>query len=126
MQTQKQEDIRYLQWINNEAIPLLHKNIDYFEQLANTIRTDIVANEYQQNAARIMAEQGQQTNIEVMTKLRGQMEDKLKETLVKLERQNKNVTGLYKLRNEYMIKICLLYTSPSPRDRQKSRMPSSA
>ena len=25
-----------------------------------------------------------------------------------------------------MICICLLYTSPSPRDRQKSRMPSSA
>ena len=25
-----------------------------------------------------------------------------------------------------MIKTCLLYTSPSPRDRQKSRMPSSA
>ena len=25
-----------------------------------------------------------------------------------------------------LIMICLLYTSPSPRDRQKSRMPSSA
>ena len=25
-----------------------------------------------------------------------------------------------------IVKICLLYTSPSPRDRQKSRMPSSA
>ena len=25
-----------------------------------------------------------------------------------------------------MLKTCLLYTSPSPRDRQKSRMPSSA
>ena len=25
-----------------------------------------------------------------------------------------------------VIKVCLLYTSPSPRDRQKSRMPSSA
>ena len=25
-----------------------------------------------------------------------------------------------------VIKFCLLYTSPSPRDRQKSRMPSSA
>ena len=25
-----------------------------------------------------------------------------------------------------MIQVCLLYTSPSPRDRQKSRMPSSA
>ena len=26
----------------------------------------------------------------------------------------------------HMIGLCLLYTSPSPRDRQKSRMPSSA
>ena len=26
----------------------------------------------------------------------------------------------------YLAKDCLLYTSPSPRDRQKSRMPSSA
>ena len=26
----------------------------------------------------------------------------------------------------YIFKLCLLYTSPSPRDRQKSRMPSSA
>ena len=26
----------------------------------------------------------------------------------------------------YLWAICLLYTSPSPRDRQKSRMPSSA
>ena len=26
----------------------------------------------------------------------------------------------------YQYEICLLYTSPSPRDRQKSRMPSSA
>ena len=25
-----------------------------------------------------------------------------------------------------MVLVCLLYTSPSPRDRQKSRMPSSA
>ena len=25
-----------------------------------------------------------------------------------------------------MIKVCLLYTSPSPRDRTRSRMPSSA
>ena len=28
--------------------------------------------------------------------------------------------------NQYLIHYCLLYTSPSPRDRQKSRMPSSA
>ena len=28
--------------------------------------------------------------------------------------------------NEVALEACLLYTSPSPRDRQKSRMPSSA
>ena len=28
--------------------------------------------------------------------------------------------------DNYLLKTCLLYTSPSPRDRQKSRMPSSA
>ena len=30
------------------------------------------------------------------------------------------------IRIEYSPNSCLLYTSPSPRDRQKSRMPSSA
>ena len=29
-------------------------------------------------------------------------------------------------KKEAVLRICLLYTSPSPRDRQKSRMPSSA
>ena len=36
-------------------------------------------------------------------------------------RLNSKVERIY-----YLISICLLYTSPSPRDRQKSRMPSSA
>ena len=40
---------------------------------------------------------------------------------VKLETKLKNVKRLVKQYNS-----CLLYTSPSPRDRQKSRMPSSA
>ena len=31
-----------------------------------------------------------------------------------------------KVLKEHYAKDCLLYTSPSPRDRQKSRMPSSA
>ena len=34
-----------------------------------------------------------------------------------------NMTGVY---NGEEVPVCLLYTSPSPRDRQKSRMPSSA
>ena len=33
---------------------------------------------------------------------------------------------IVKLTNEIMDKNCLLYTSPSPRDRTRSRMPSSA
>ena len=35
-------------------------------------------------------------------------------------------TGLNDDLNGVERKVCLLYTSPSPRDRQKSRMPSSA
>ena len=31
-----------------------------------------------------------------------------------------------KLKNKSMYYICLLYTSPSPRDKRQSRMPSSA
>ena len=31
-----------------------------------------------------------------------------------------------KIRGTLLLSFCLLYTSPSPRDRQKSRMPSSA
>ena len=33
---------------------------------------------------------------------------------------------LTSLTTDQVIRYCLLYTSPSPRDRQKSRMPSSA
>ena len=34
--------------------------------------------------------------------------------------------GISQAMKEKSVDICLLYTSPSPRDRQKSRMPSSA
>ena len=37
-----------------------------------------------------------------------------------------NVMNHTKLNKSDVIKICLLYTSPSPRDRTRSRMPSSA
>ena len=41
------------------------------------------------------------------------------------EKQAAAATGQVILANAWMM-ACLLYTSPSPRDRQKSRMPSSA
>ena len=34
--------------------------------------------------------------------------------------------AMYVIHDRALPHICLLYTSPSPRDRQKSRMPSSA
>ena len=38
-----------------------------------------------------------------------------------------NISWIYLLHYLYVLLcVCLLYTSPSPRDRQKSRMPSSA
>ena len=36
------------------------------------------------------------------------------------------IDAYHKRINEFKQNPCLLYTSPSPRDRQKSRMPSSA
>ena len=45
-----------------------------------------------------------------------------------LQRLELRVAGEYKQKERCAsaLPICLLYTSPSPRDRQKSRMPSSA
>ena len=36
------------------------------------------------------------------------------------------IPNAYSFRNSIVLSICLLYTSPSPRDRTRSRMPSSA
>src|SRR5678809_1453979 len=44
------------------------------------------------------------------------------ELLVKHETNAFNENGIYA--DSTLFKVCLLYTSPSPRDRQKSRMPS--
>ena len=43
-----------------------------------------------------------------------------------LHRKTNQTVNLSVRQNDEIIYICLLYTSPSPRDRQKSRMPSSA
>ena len=40
--------------------------------------------------------------------------------------KRKNHLNIAKLWSAYLDKDCLLYTSPSPRDRTRSRMPSSA
>ena len=46
--------------------------------------------------------------------------------MVDLRTLDKILSGNYVYKDHAELSICLLYTSPSPRDRQKSRMPSSA
>ena len=54
-------------------------------------------------------------------------------TITQKFQKAEDIVDLYKtqeyvgdIRHNYALSACLLYTSPSPRDRQKSRMPSSA
>ena len=50
----------------------------------------------------------------------------LRSTRQRLEEAEKTMTRLMTDRNARYLESCLLYTSPSPRDRTRSRMPSSA
>ena len=47
-------------------------------------------------------------------------------TLLSASSVEKDLRSADKVNKTELSKFCLLYTSPSPRDRQKSRMPSSA
>ena len=47
-------------------------------------------------------------------------------TFVNVDRSDELIDKIRNNGFDAVINICLLYTSPSPRDRQKSRMPSSA
>ena len=55
-------------------------------------------------------------------------EEHLEELLIQINKKFNNLKNdLGNLgENKLLLITCLLYTSPSPRDRQKSRMPSSA
>ena len=52
--------------------------------------------------------------------------EKYKGRWIKFNRDDTFVSGQYEEETNKGTYVCLLYTSPSPRDRQKSRMPSSA
>ena len=65
------------------------------------------------------------SNGEFLCKIaRGTIKDINKAVYAAQESVWKKYTALE--RGRALLNICLLYTSPSPRDRQKSRMPSSA
>ena len=58
--------------------------------------------------------------------LDGVIEGSLEELCEKVCGSFENKKVLRIILSKILVIVCLLYTSPSPRDRQKSRMPSSA
>ena len=76
------------------------------------------------DAARLADElRGEQEMAQHLERERKLLECQAKEMQSRLDEAESNAL---KGGKKAMNKICLLYTSPSPRDRQKSRMPSSA
>ena len=61
---------------------------------------------------------------EIVRELNEWLEDFTRENKIRLIDINKEFSEDYHLKYEYT--SCLLYTSPSPRDKRQSRMPSSA
>ena len=57
--------------------------------------------------------------------LQNNQQDALEEKLVQINRVAKTVKG-GRVMSFTALTVCLLYTSPSPRDKHRSRMPSSA
>ena len=53
-------------------------------------------------------------------------EQHLKDRATALQRQRQQLQGEAKQQRQLLLRLCLLYTSPSPRDGLLSRMPSSA
>ena len=50
--------------------------------------------------------------------------DSIRKAVLEVYQESNSIYGSYKIAE--VLKSCLLYTSPSPRDRTRSRMPSSA
>ena len=71
----------------------------------------------------VVAEPPKPTALDLFRERRAKLAD-LESTWKRVREQPDRSEELEAIRGQYM--ACLLYTSPSPRDRQKSRMPSSA
>ena len=60
------------------------------------------------------------------SRAQGQTKMKLKAAMVKSVGPERGIAKIREMHNRRDQNTCLLYTSPSPRDRTRSRMPSSA
>ena len=65
-------------------------------------------------------------NVESIESVSVDIEKKSVEVISSSDLDMMNVSQLLDEQGYTVVQSCLLYTSPSPRDRQKSRMPSSA
>ena len=64
--------------------------------------------------------------IERLNKVKKSMQEKGIDLLISQDTANINYLTGYDAWSFYYAQCCLLYTSPSPRDKRQSRMPSSA
>ena len=120
------EKLHYLKWVKNEAIPTAHKNIRYYEKLANTIRHDIYTSEEQLSAARAMNNMGGNIDVKNALKLRAQMDTKLVEVLVKLDEHKNQLKELYRKKgecesNKFFEMLEKVIVSETPRSHVPSR-----
>ena len=113
------------------ALTELYEEIDGLEDLFHLIEDSIVEEPPLLIREGGMIKEGFNETIDNMRNAKTEG----KNWLAQLEEQDRERTGIKNLRIKYnkvfgyyfeVTNSCLLYTSPSPRDRQKSRMPSSA
>ena len=66
-------------------------------------------------------------SVVLFVNIQGTADQNINRWINQFQIENSNIETIKDtLSSKYVSTVCLLYTSPSPRDRQKSRMPSSA
>ena len=100
--------------------------LEALQGLINTLRTEITA-----LSAQLGTKDSEIASLKTALAAQGEKSDELRRNLGQKDNELSALRAeLVELRRQqrptYEYRPCLLYTSPSPRDRQKSRMPSSA
>eukprot|EP00828_Plagiopyla_frontata_P028341 TRINITY_DN36692_c0_g1_i1.p1 TRINITY_DN36692_c0_g1~~TRINITY_DN36692_c0_g1_i1.p1 ORF type:complete len:518 (+),score=107.51 TRINITY_DN36692_c0_g1_i1:237-1790(+) len=127
MQEQMQEELQNILSEHLEKAEIIEKQ--YEEEVSKNKELNEKIENFEENQNKEIEEIQQNFQNIIL-----QYEDTMKNLENRIEEQNKTISELQNKKSDISTKnesitdsqICLLYTSPSPRDRQKSRMPSSA
>ena len=119
MELDKEKEFEVQLKATRDELHQRERSVDKLESALEQRQTNLMKQETivtsSQNRLKIKLEQQAQTEKDIL-EVRDQQRKQLHE-----------VTGLSQEEaTKRLLKLCLLYTSPSPRDRTRSRMPSSA